>query len=135
MTDKKLIMTVCRGNISRSPVAEEIIRQQLALLHIDELYEVTSRGLQGTEVDPEPVKYPNLTHYGQIYQDSLPALTQLGIDFTGRVSTPIDTSIAEQASLILAMDKKVLIGLQTLYPETTLRMRLFSTLLDSETDI
>jgi hypothetical protein len=90
MTNKKLIVPVCRGNIARSAVAEEIIKKEISVRGLGDRYETISRGVQGTRVDPQPVRHPNMTLYPTLYADSKPTLDDLGIDLSSHVSTPID---------------------------------------------
>src|SRR5690348_12796058 len=102
----KTIVIVCRGNIARSPFAEAIVRHELTLRGLSDSYNVISRGVQGTMLDPEPVKYPNITHCESIFDGVKHLLGQLGIDPRKHRSTVIDDEAVRRASIILAMDQK-----------------------------
>ena len=80
MTSKKLIVCVCRGNIARSPFAEVIITNELRQRNLSDSYLSISRGVQGTVVDPQPVRFPNITYYDELYKDSRQSLKKFGVD-------------------------------------------------------
>ncbi len=45
---KKLIMTVCKGNIHRSVIAALCVKKTIKELGLESEYEIMSRGLQGS---------------------------------------------------------------------------------------
>lgn len=135
MINKKLIVTVCRGNIARSPLAEKVIKRELTRQDLNEDYEVISRGTQG--VDPEdmlPVKFSNITEYS-IYQNLKPWLDKHNVDLTSHRSTPIDMNVAERANLILAMDEKTQRTLLRMFPGRAKIIHLFSELVGENKSI
>lgn len=132
---KKLTVFVCRGNILRSTVAEELARKEAEKRGLGDKYIFDSRGLQGTVVDTEPVSFPNFTYYGQQFEDLKPLLGELKIDLSMHVSTPIDREIAEKAGTIFAMDKNTQQGLLELFPEFTDKVHLISELVREGTDV
>jgi len=135
MESKKLIVSVCRGNIARSAVAEKIIENELFNTGLIDKYSSISRGTQGTSVDPQPVKFPNITYYEKLYEDSKPSLEKLNIDLSSHISTPIDKNIAQEASILLAMDKKTKQALLVLFPEQEKKVHMFSELINEDRDI
>lgn len=132
---KDLILVVCRGNIGRSPFAEAILKREIAKHGLSESVEVMSRGVQGTTVDPEPVKYPNITHYKELYDDAKPALNKFGVDLSQHSSTPVSKVEVTQARLVLAMDRKTLDALHELFPWREQKMHLITELIGSNHDI
>lgn len=131
----KLIICVCRGNIARSPVAAKIIARELQSKGLSATHNSISRGIQGTIVDPQPVKFPNITYYEELYRDSKPTLDKLGIDLSSHISTPIDEETAEAASILLAMDNKTKQALYTLFPDQAHKIHLLSELTNEDRDI
>ncbi|HEV2402614.1 MAG TPA: hypothetical protein VGS08_00245 [Candidatus Saccharimonadales bacterium] len=135
MDKQKLILVVCRGNIARSPFAEAIIHKELINRNLDGEYSVASRGIQGTSVDPEPVKFPKFPQYGQLYENSRPTLEKFGVDLVDHVSTTIDADIAESSDLIIAMDNEVIRGLNALFPNQANKMHLLTEIANQDHDI
>lgn len=125
---------MCRGNIARSSVAEVVIKKELSKRRLGDRYDVVSRSTQGTSVDPQPVKFPNITYYEDLYREAKPALDQLGIDITSHVSKPIDREVAENASILLAMDKKTQDALLTLFPDLKSKIYMLSKLTGGDED-
>ena len=130
-----LIVVVCRGNIGRSPFAEAVINQELSRRGLHGKFHVISRGVQGTAIDPEPVKFPNITYYKELYEDSKPTLDNLGIDLSKHTSTPINENDADNASILLALDDKTRKGLVGLFPRNANKIHLISELIGNDQDI
>jgi len=107
---KKLVVFVCNGNIHRSAVAEAYLKQVIKERELDNQLEVISRGLQGS-AGTSPPRHSGPTEYPLEWSIQKPILKELGIDISEHVSRPIDHKIIEEASLIFAMDSKVLSGL------------------------
>lgn len=82
------LLTVCTGNICRSPVAERALQRQLRASGVPAV--VRSAG----------------TH-GGLRNDStmVRAAREAGHDLSGHVSRPIDRRELEQAQLVIAMDR------------------------------
>lgn len=135
MKIKKIIVCVCRGNIARSPFAAAIITKELHQRNLLDEYSSISRGIQGTIVDPQPVKFPNITYYNQLYQDSESSLKKFEINLSTHVSTPIDKDIADKASILIAMDNKTKQGLLVLFPDQSKKVYLLSELVNEKRDI
>lgn len=128
ITEPKIILVACNGNIHRSVIAEHCINQVLKKNRIEKEFVVVSRGLQGT-MGTAPPTGKNLKDYPVEWSISYPILQELGIDISDAQSTPVDSSIVEKALLILAMDRCVLIdrfnSLIKRFPEHGYKMRLF----------
>lgn len=135
MENKKVIVSVCRGNIVRSVVAQAVIQQQLEVRGIAGKYESLSRGIQGTSIDPQPVKYPNITYYGKLYEDAKPIFEKFGINVSEHVSTPIDENIAKRSNILLAMDMQTRDALIRLFPDQKAKVYLLSKLIGEERNI
>lgn len=114
---EQLVITVCRGNIGRSPFAEAVIRQELARRNLSGEIDVISRGVQGTAADEEPVKYPNITYYTKLYADAKPVLDAFGVDLSQHVSRPVRQEDIQRADLVLAADERTRAGLSILFPD------------------
>ena len=125
---KKIIVFVCNGNIHRSVVAEACLKQEIGIKGIDNLFEVISRGLQGS-AGTNPPKYKNLSEYPLEWAIQKPILANLGLDITKHISRPINHEVVKKASLIIAMDKKVFVKLPNSlikqFPEYGHKMKLF----------
>lgn len=136
---KKLIVTVCKGNIHRSVVAALCIQKCLAQKGLQDQYLVISRGLQGSAGTAMP-KYVHLSSYPMEWSLTEPVLRELGITVPAtQVATPITFEIAQEASIIIAMDSLVLRTLPNSlvrqFPELEFKMKLFSNLYGSDEDI
>ena len=128
-TTKRTLVVVCRGNIARSPFASEVINQELARCKRTEELHAVSCGVQGTRVDPVPVKHPNITHYPAMYKPVKALLAELKIDLSTHVSRPIDEQMATQASILIAMDDQTKHALLKLFPREARKIYLFTELL------
>lgn len=132
---KKLIVCVCKGNILRSAVAEKLIYYHLKQNYLDRNYRIISRSIQGTKAEPRPVRYPNLTYYGEVYERVKPILKELNIDLSQHKSIPINYTVATKASVILAMDIQCHHNLCTLFPLHTHKIHLFSHMVSLNRDV
>ena len=123
-----IVVMVCRGNVARSPFAAAVVKQELKRRHLDGSLEVLSRGIQGSQVDPEPVKYPNITYYREKYRPLRKLFAELQIDLRDHQATTIDQATADSASILLAMDGKTADALRSLFPGQAEKIHLFSEL-------
>lgn len=105
ITEPKIILVVCSGNIHRSVIAEYCINQALKKNGLDKEFIAVSRGIQTAS----PPVGKNLKDYRDEWLASSPILQEIGIGISDARSTPVDLSIVEKASLILAMDRSVLV--------------------------
>lgn len=105
--DRHCIVTVCKGNMHRSVVAEASINKTLKQHGLDADYVAISRGIQGT-AGMEGTAGRRLRDYPQAWERNRPSLEALGLDISEHASTPISLEDVERAALILVMDRKVL---------------------------
>lgn len=112
----KTVLVVCRGNIARSPVAEFFLNKEISKASLNDKIVVFSRGTQGTSVDPQPVKFPNISYYSDLYQEAKPALDELNIDISKHVSRPINEVDIKKTDIILVVDTKTQKAVETLFP-------------------
>lgn len=129
-----MILVVCRGNIARSPIVEFFLNEEIQKRSLENNLQVISRGVQGTWVDPEPVKFSNFSFYTQLYEAAKPALEVLAIDISKHVSKPISVVDAQTADIILAVDLKTKTSLEKLFPEMKMKVHLLSELVGNEDD-
>ncbi len=134
MTKKVIILVVCRGNIIRSPFAEAVINREFVKRGLMNNFRVISRGTQGTTVDPIPVKFPNITFYEKVYGFSKPTFDKFKIDITRHVSKRVDRKVAEEASIILAIDVINKIALLKLFPDLKKKIFKLSELINKNED-
>lgn len=132
---QRFVVVVCRGNIGRSPFTEAVLNDELTKRKLNERIRVISRGVQGTIVDPEPVKFSNITRYPDMYKGAKPVLDELGIDLSVHVSTPISEADAKAADILLAVDNKTRENLATLFPDQVQKIHLISELVNESQDI
>lgn len=135
----RLILIVCKGNIHRSVVAELCIRKVLQELGLEDKFQVASRGLQGSCQTAMP-KFPNLRQFLLEWPRAEPSLRELEIEIPKtQIATPVDKSIVQESSLILAMDQQVLCGFENClikqFPEFSFKMRLFSEMAGDVSDV
>lgn len=136
---KKLILTVCKGNIHRSVIAALCIENALKKLGLGSEYEIISRGLQGSAGTDMP-RFPNIMSYPNEWSLTKPTLEEIGIEIPlSQKATPITEDIISRASLILAMDQSVLYtspnSLIKQFPNFGFKMRLFQELTGKADDI
>ena len=88
---RNLIITICTGNICRSPMAERLLQQALEAegAPLNE-FQVISAGVAAWAGDPAS-------------ENSVKALSKIGIPLEHHKSQPITKSLLEQAFLVLGM--------------------------------
>ncbi len=135
---KPLILTVCYGNIHRSVVAEQSLRQALQVNGLSEEVIVTSRGLQGFHGESPP-KGRNIGDYPEQWSNVQSVAMELELDLCNHVARPLDNNIVSQASLILAMDVEVMSerasSVTKVFPEHSYKVKLFGALTGESTSI
>lgn len=142
---KKIVLTVCSGNIHRSVIAQLCLSRELVNIGRETEFEVLSRGIQGTMGTKAP-EHPNLLFYEMECRHTPPCLEEIGIEIpSSQKAILIDEQIVKQASLILAMDKEVLsekltpqgepMSLAGQFPEQAYKMRLFMELVGRKENV
>lgn len=132
--NQKVILVVCRGNIARSPVAEFFINSEIKKRSLDSKIMVISRGTQGTLVDPQPVKFSNISFYDDLYAEAKPALDALKVDLSAHVSKPVTREDVNMASVILAVDQKTKNALLQLFPDMNQKVHMLTELTGNTED-
>jgi len=122
------VLTVCFGNIHRSVIAEYALRQALKKIGLSEEIQVESRGLLGMPGLPAPIG-KNIRDYPDKWLYIEPVLNRLELDVSAHKTCPLDCDIVSQSSLILAMDRNILIdhtsSIVRVFPENAWKARLF----------
>lgn len=135
---KLLILTVCYGNIHRSVVAEQSLRQALQINGLSDEVIVTSRGLQGFHEEPPP-EGRNIGDYLEQWLSVQPVAMELGLDLCNHHWRSLDHDVVSQASLILAMDVGVMSERESsilkVFPEYEHKVKLFGELAGEKTSI
>ena len=103
---KKHIIFICNGNIERSVVAAQCLRNILKEKRIGSKFSADSYGLQVTKGTTLP-KHKHLSAYTKEWEAAKPILEKLKIDIDDHSFQKITPNIAEEASVIIAMDEKV----------------------------
>ncbi|MFT4068082.1 low molecular weight phosphotyrosine protein phosphatase [Paraburkholderia sp.] len=99
------VLTVCHGNLCRSPMAAAMLRQRVHGLQI------RSAGL--TAVVGEPAE-----------AEAIAAMSEIGIDIHAHRATQLTRQLADDADLILTMTSAQARSLEALYPP--MRGRVFA---------
>lgn len=136
---RKLILTVCKGNIHRSVIAALCIEKVIKGLNLESEYEIVSRGLQGSAGTNLPL-FLNIKSYPTESLLMTPSLAEIEIEIPpNQIATPVTEEIVSKASLILAMDQAVLCSLPyslvNQFPNHGFKMRLFQELAGITDDV
>jgi len=128
--EKKTVLVVCNGNIHRSVIAEICLNQELEVENSGMDIRCISRGIEMRS------EKRNMMNFPEEWALTKPVLEKLGITVSpNRKAQQIDLSSVEKASVILAMDRRVLRILWEKFPSHTFKMRLFSELVGKCEDI
>lgn len=130
--NKKQILIVCRGNILRSPFAKVIVKRRIYRENLQDRFSVISRGIQGTKIDPVPVKFQNITFYKDIFSLAQKSLGKYSIDLSHHISKTIKLADVGNSSIVLAMDDFVFKSLQELFPNHTAKIHKFSEIIGNK---
>jgi protein-tyrosine phosphatase len=85
------LLTVCYGNIYRSPLAEALLKQEASARRWSDVT-VRSAGLVQREGRPSPA-------------DALEAARELGVTLESHASTRLTRTLVDEASLVIVMDR------------------------------
>ncbi len=119
----KSVLVVCSGNLFRSPIAAEFLRQALVRAGLQEQIVVSSAGLDCHPgwVVPPVVASELLAHYG--------------IDVLGHRSWPLSPELYRQADVVLVMEQAQLMRLAGQYPRQTCKLHHIAELAHQMNDI
>jgi protein-tyrosine phosphatase len=104
--DVPLLLTVCTGNVCRSPMAEALLRHHLALVGLSA--RVASMGTLGWN-SSGPTDH------------TLTALSERGVLLEGHISRRMNSGLLAPASLIIAMTNDHMDGVRNHHPESVHR--------------
>ena len=128
---KKLIIFVCNGNIHRSVIAAQCLRNVLKDKELNSRFLVDSYGLQGTRGTELP-KHKRLSDYPKEWKAAKPTLDRLGINISRHSFKKISADIMKKATVVIAMDDKVYSraknSLKKQFPKYTEKIHRFSEL-------
>jgi protein-tyrosine phosphatase len=104
--DVPLLLTVCTGNVCRSPMAEALLRHHLALVGLPAV--VASAGTLGWN-SAGPTDH------------TLTALSERGVELEGHISRRMNAGLLAPASLVIAMTNDHMDGVRNHHPESVHR--------------
>ena len=104
------ILFVCSGNVSRSFLAEALLRSELKALKVEDV-SVSSAGLYAFPGSPPD---PQMTAY----------LSSMGVSFEPHEARQMSKQELDWADLVLVMERRHEADLEKLWPEAKLRVEL-----------
>lgn len=113
------LLFVCFGNIMRSPMAEALMRRELAETRLDQKIEVASAGLHATAGR-------------EAHPWALEAAGGLGISLVHHRAKPLTKEMVDRADCVFAMDFLNKAELVTKYPEAKNKICLLGAYADGE---
>ncbi len=106
------VLLVCTANICRSPVAEGLLRQQLAARKMND-WSVSSAGTWAIDARP-PARY------------SIQLMAERDIDISGHIAQIVDEALMEQADLVLCMEQGHVEALKVEFGQAAPKVHLLS---------
>ena len=120
--DRNLILTICTGNVCRSPMAEKLLQHALAA--------------EGAPFDQLSIESAGVAAgYGEpASSNSVAALKRVNIDLGKHQSQPVTQEMLDRAFLVLGMTDSHLDSLKYYHNDLPERMYLFREFMGPETD-
>jgi len=106
-------MMVCVGNICRSPIAEVLLQHQQPQLKV---FSSGIGALVGKPADPK----------------SISLMSEKGIDLSNHCAQQINSILVSSSDLILTMEQKHIISIQSRFPEARGKVHLIGKWIDNQ---
>ena len=115
--EKLKVLFVCKGNVYRSAVAEQLFNKLVVAERLDDRLEAFSRGLQGFRGTAKP-QFSNLRYYSAAWSGARGVFREMGISLEGHIATPLSEYDFNSAKIVLAADSEVRDALFGFFPDS-----------------
>ncbi len=118
------ILFVCRGNIYRSAIAEQFLKQLAKTAGVKTQLEALSRGLQGFGGSSAP-KSVNLRDYPAEWNAAKDTLAELGVSLESHTATTFVPEDIRRSDFVIAMNQDIYTDLLRIFPKESIKIRQF----------